>query len=376
MAQREDLTTGAFGVRWQTPPTFEWVQNERRVAVARDAERKVTWLVRAYRYRMDIDRANDAPLRADLEQDARRLFELAHATAQAPGFAPMPPRTTDPTWSPIIEVEHTSLGLVVVRRITYQPGNETIVGAVSIPVAGGYVELAAIARAGTTGYRESILMTQLVPNMEPDTPFPKQSVYDDPQHDATFADHPLSLVRSALRWLHGAGVEVLAPAAPGSPEVVVNAARCVVRPPPRYLLLAPDVLPMSPTLASFTRVTFGDIEPRLLDVWRLPDTITSRDRGAALVALARDTAEGWRREGATDVHADVALATREPHIEATSFIRFRVNGAPKASTSRWRVDGDGTVFRVGVSIEPHIPVSTAREQADTTMASLRRLDAS
>lgn len=367
---REDLTTGAVGLRWQTPAPLEWVQNERRVAVARDATRRVTWLIRAFRFRLDIDPVNDEHLRADLEQDARHLFEVAHASAQTPGFSPMPPRTSDPTWSPIIEVEHARLGLRVVRRITYQPGNETVVGTFSIPLAGGWVEVAAIARAGTTGMRESILMASL----DAGASFPKQSVYDDPQHDGVFADHPLSVVRAALRSFDGECV-VLSPAAPSSPEtIVVDAARCTVRPPPRYLVLPADVLPMSPTLASFTRITFGDAEPRLLDVWRLPTPLVARDPGAALVALARETAEGWAREGATDVHVDASLVTREPHIEATSFIRFRVNGVPKTNASRWRVDRDGTVFRAGISVPPHIAAAVAREQADGAMASLRRLD--
>jgi hypothetical protein len=355
-------------------PPLEWVQNERRVAVARDATRKVTWLIRAFRFRLDIDPAHDEQLRADLEQDARRLFEVAHASAQTPGSPPIPPRTADPAWSPVIEIEHTRLGLLVIRRITYQPANETIVGTISIPTIGGYVEIAAIARAGITGFRESILVDQAM-GSSAELPSLKQSDLDDPRHDATFADHPLSLVRAALRWLHAEPIEILAPAAPSPEVIVVNAARCVVRPPPRYLLLPPDVLPMSPTLASFTCITFGDAEPRLLDVWRLPNPLTARDPAAALVALARETAEGWAREGATDVHVEASLATREPHIEATSFVRFRVNGASKTNAARWRVDADGTVFRVGVSVEPHVPATTARERADATMASLRRIDA-
>jgi hypothetical protein len=370
MGLREDLSAGANGVRWQTPHAFEWLQNDRRVAVARDAERQITWLVRASRFRLDVDPANDALLRADLEEDARHLFEIAHAQRGAQ----MPPRTADPTWSPIIEHERGALGLRVVRRITYQPGNETIAGHLSIPVIGGYVEIAAIARASMTGMREAILVDRAMAASD-ELPRLKQSEIDDPKHDSTFADHPLSLVRAALRWLEAQGVTVLAPAPAASEQaVVVNAARCVVRPPPRYLLLAPDVLPMSPTLASFTRITFADAEPRLLDVWRLPQTITARDPGAALVALARENADGWRREGATDVLANVSLATREPRIEAVSFIRFKVNGAPKTNASRWRVDPDGTVFRVGVSVEPHVPDASAREQADVVMASLRRLD--
>ena len=31
--------------------------------------------------------------------------------------------------------------------------------------------------------------------------FPSQAEYDDPAHDALFAEHPLTLVRGALRWL-------------------------------------------------------------------------------------------------------------------------------------------------------------------------------
>jgi hypothetical protein len=45
------------------------------LTVARDPERRVTWLIRLLPWRLDLRRGFDDVLRADLEADARHLFD-------------------------------------------------------------------------------------------------------------------------------------------------------------------------------------------------------------------------------------------------------------------------------------------------------------
>ena len=65
-----------------------------------------------------------------------------------------------------------------------------------------------------TGIKESLLVEQRLSGLPPaDTAdadsmnesliLPSQSEIDDPSRDVDFADHPLTVVRSALRWLAG-----------------------------------------------------------------------------------------------------------------------------------------------------------------------------
>lgn len=382
---REALASGSLGLRWSLPDAFEPTEEDERLMVARDPDRKVAWQLRVLPWRLDLRRSFDEELRGDLEADARHLFEEAFEPVEwPPGSGEMrSPRTADPRWSPIVDVEHVRLGeapaLRVVRRITYQPGNEVLSGALIVPLAEGFAELTAIARAGETGFRESVLMLKRPGGLPsgPDATFPSQAEYDDPAHDARFADHPLSLVRAALRWLLAdAGLEVTAPAVePPEGEHVVEAAGCAVVLPPRYLFLPREVMPMAPTLASFVRVGLGDAPMRLLDVWRLRDRLSGRDRGRALKRLAVETVEGWAEEGATDLDQETEIvAGDEPQAAVRTLVRFKVGDKPNVSAMRWRADEDGTVFRVNVSAPPYVPAPQLRDEADAVMASLRRLD--
>jgi hypothetical protein len=274
------------------------------------------------------------------------------------------PRTADPRWSPIVDVEPVRVGespaLRVVRRLSYQPGNEVLSGSLLVPLAQGFAELAAIARAGQTGFRESVLMLKRPegPSTEPKVTFLSQAEYDDPAHDALFAEHPLSLVRGALRWLLAdAGLEVTAPAAPPPEgEHVIAAAGCAVILPPRYLFVSREVMPMPPTLASFARVGLGEAPLRLLDVWRLADRLSGRDRGQALRRFAVENTERWVEEGVSDLDQEAEIVAGDgPETAVRTWVRFKVGDKPKVSAMRWRADEDGTVFRVTTSAAPYVP---------------------
>ena len=85
--------------------------------------------------------------------------------------------------------------------------------------------------------------------------------------------------------------------------------------------------------------------------------------------------EGWVEEGVTDLDQEAEIvAGDEPQTAVRTLVRFKVGDEPKVSAMRWRVDEDGTVFRVTVGAAPHVPAPELRDQADAVMASLRRLN--
>lgn len=383
MTLREALASGEAGVRWSAPASLAWREGSPVVAVADDATFGVTWFVRRMPWPIDLRPAHDEALRGDFEADARRDFEAAfRPPAEGDTFGRKEPRTADPAWSPIVDFEPVQVdgarALRVVRRLAYQPGNEVLSGALLAPLASGYVEFAALCRAGTTGMRESVLLAkQRVTGGDGEGKFPPQSAYDDPALDAVFADHPLSRVRAALRWLLGeAGLRVTAPAAvvPVG-EVVLDEPGCAVVPPPRFLHVPRSVMAMSPTLGSMARVTFTDRAPQLLDVWRHPSRFTGGDRAARLLSLARESTAAWVGEGVTDLaHGPAAVPGDGAAVVVEDVARFKVKGAPKVSALRWRVDPDGTVFRVSAGGVQSVDDGTVVDRARAVRASLRRLD--
>lgn len=377
---RQSLAAGSFGLRWSLPNTLEPTNEGPRHLVARDPDRRVLWLLRALPWPLDLRRAFDDALRADLEADARYLFERAYKPKTSPLDPPgheSAPRTADPRWSPIVDVHPVRIGeapaLTVVRRITYDRGEEALSGTLMVPLAQGFMEIGAIAQAAVTGVRESVLMLQRPGELG----FLSQAEYDDPAHDALFADHPLSLARGALRWLLAdAGIEVTEPAVePPEGERPIEVAGCAVILPPRYLFVPREIMPMSPTLASFVRVGLGEAPVRNLDVWRLPERLTGRDRGQALRRFAVESTERWVDEGVSDLHQEVEIVAGDgPETAVRTWARFKVGDDPKVSAMRWRADADGTVFRVQVGGAPHVAAQALRDQADAVMASLRRSD--
>jgi hypothetical protein len=387
MLLRQVLESGDAGLRWDPPASFDWRQEDRRVGVALDPDRRVTWIVRILPWPFDLRPAFADVLRRDIEAEARHAFEAAHEAAEGgewpPGSGQRPrARTEDPAWSPVVECERVPLGaapaLRLVRRLTYRPGDESLSGALLVPLQDGFAEIAAIARAGQTGYRESILMLlEDKGSRDPERPFPKQAVYDDPGHDAQFADHPLSLVRAALRWLtEESGLVVTGPMEePPVGEVHLAPAQCVIVPPPRYIPVSQDLLPMAPTLANCVRSVFGTADPRLLGVWRTGDRIDGADRAAKLRRLASETTAAWSEEGAADIVQETRIVAGDGRLAAVqNIVRFSVSGTPKLSAQRWRVDEDGAVFRVSADGPGHLEEAALLAEAGAVMESLRRTD--
>ena len=148
------------------------------------------------------------------------------------------PRTSDPAWSPLIELERLPVdggsSLYVLHRMTYEPGlGGSLMGPYPpVPSAGGLTETRWItSERGATGTRESFCI--LTAGIEGRI---AQAVFDDPALDAKFPEHPLSLAREARRWrVEQVRIRVLRPAW-SDPRAAVDLPDVgyAVVPPPRF----------------------------------------------------------------------------------------------------------------------------------------------
>jgi hypothetical protein len=387
----DQVRAGDLGARVSFGDDLEQIEEAGNAALLRDPERRVAWEIAFVPYRLDLREPTLDVLRADVEAEARAAFEATweQLGAELEGAERPPIRTSDAAWSPVILLEPTTLddapALRVIHRMSYQPTHEMIVGRLLVPLATGVLSLSASSLTRTTGYRETMrlqaaLSSRAGVNIADVARELGQAGYDDPTYDLLFPDHPLSLIRAALTWLVDADGGALTitdplPSPPGG-EIDLTAAGCAVTPPARYLALPAGALPISATLAVLTRVGLAVTTPRLLDVWRIDDTvILGADREKQLVALARKNAADWGGEGATDINAKVTkLPSRDGRTHAKSEIRFTTANGPTQAVARWMVDTDGTVFRVSASGGQWIPKEALLADAEQVLQSLRRLD--
>ena len=124
------------------------------------------------------------------------------------------PRTDDEKWSAIIVKKIVKIdgsdALYVIRRLTYQPGEELLVGQLLIPTQNATYQIELISKASTTGMKESILMakgligtpTETVEELkESIAKKSHQEIIDAEENDALFEGHPLTVIRKSLNEL-------------------------------------------------------------------------------------------------------------------------------------------------------------------------------
>jgi len=387
----DQIRAGDLGARAHFGVDHEQLEEAANAALLRDPERRVAWEIAFVPYRLDLREASADVLRADVEAEARAAFEATWEQLGAEeNAAERPPiRTSDPAWSPVVSMDRITLddapALRVIHRMSYQPAHEMVLGRVLLPVASGVLSISASSLTRSTGYRETMrLHAALASRPGADVAALGrelgQAGYDDPTYDLLFPDHPLTLVRAALAWLvdaDGGGLAITDPLhLPPESEVELAAAGCALTPPSRYLALPPGTLPVSPTLAVLTRVGLAVTTPRLLDVWRIEDTvILGADREGQLVRLARKNAADWGGEGATGIDARVTrLPSKDGRTHAKSEIRFTTENGPTQAVALWMVDTDGSVFRIAASGGPWIAKEALLADAEQALQSLRRLD--
>jgi hypothetical protein len=376
---RAAFRTGEHGVRWEPPAGAEVVEEGPRLLVMRDGAAGLLWHVTVSALPFAL--APDDALREDLERSAREAFAEAW---QAPGegavgatFGGGVKRTDDPAWSPVVEHAVVDVAggraLRLVRRLTYQPGNEIVAGHLVLPTAHGHIDLCALARAGTTGARESVV-SLMRSKLDAEADAPDQADFDDAAIDAHFPEHPLSMVRAALAALPGHVEVTAAPAVPAA-EVALPEASCAFVPPPRFAPVAPGVMRFHRTMRVLLRCGIGAWR-RSIEVWRLDDVpLRRRDPRRELATLAREVAARWSDEGFTDVNGEVAIVDdfgERPQVEQR--VAMTGAGRPIRSVLRWWVEPDGVVYRVGSSGPHAVPDTDHSTALDAVQATWRRLD--
>jgi hypothetical protein len=403
------LRAGHYGVRLRTPRSLRVLEKHPLGAHMADSDNHVGWHFGLSRLVLDLRADYEADLRADVESSARFLFDEEYkcfmqeaesagqpgdefTTALAKSYGP---RTADPDWSPVVELECLEIdscpALKVIYRHAYRPGCESVVGHLLVPAEAGTLECTAVSRNDTTGMRESFLFATLEANrgaeddQDADAKWPAiqltQSEIDDPAHDDLVPFHCLSVVRSAMRWLlapAGAALEILAPA-PSIPlgEIRLPQVGVVITPPPRYVPAAPGLgKTLRADMALFARASIPDVPPRTLDVLRMPTPkLYGPERTNRLEQLACSEPLEWAREGAWGIDVETEVLPRQAdQVHVASYIQYEVLTGPTHTVARWRADADGEVFRIAVGGPPLVSREILARDADAVARSLRRLD--
>lgn len=412
MSFLDDLKKGHPGLKLAIPETWRRQEEHERRVVLIDSEHRVGWHILHAPWRADLRAETQEErelLRRDIERHARYGFEQHYMQVPQPRPAsgqpappPRPPvRTSDPEWSPVISVEQVMVdgqkALLTIRRVAYEPVMEAVVANLLIPLATGLLDITVFQHTQDTGYRENALLSMALQKFPGEGPQKLarrlgQTHFDDPQYDAQFKNHPLTCVRAALRWLLALPketLEVTAPApplpAPGS-EVELPNVGCAVRPPPRYLLMPDGVLPVPMGVALLSRVVLeGADDPQMLDVRQLSGaSLPAEGREERLLALVQHQLEEWQRQGATQIEIkqepvtlppaeDAAVRSAGPRIALAADVSMVLGGARTHTVSRWLVDHDGRVFRIGIATPPYVPLVEAAAAAESVLRSLRRL---
>ncbi|MCP4442237.1 MAG: hypothetical protein GY810_25285 [Aureispira sp.] len=300
-------------------------------------------------------------------------------------------RTKSEQWSPIIQKEVIDVDghkiLSIIRRLSYQPGSEVVIGDLLIPTSDTTYMFTVHAGTNTTGYRESVLMSKLLAS-EPELNLDDKELFaknnsDDEKYDDEFAEHPLSLVRNALkRILYHSKLKVLSPYQPTTGEVILPNVGCAIQPPQQFVHAPIYTMMMSPTLAMFTQKL---IEPFVstislcgLNVWQLTDERINATEPSSqldeLEALAIETLNKWEDEGAENIRVQTkkyALTNNERKVE--SYVVFDVQNRTSHALAIWLLDEQMRIFRIDVSASTKVPVEKMRGFLQVMMNSFRVL---
>jgi hypothetical protein len=384
MSLLTDLAQGRGGVRFAVPARLTVDKDDVDVANLHDAERGVGWHLGRYDQHLDLRPEHQELLVRDVERHTRALFETYSRGLASGPLEPRPLRTEDPTWSPVVSVERVRLGgadaLTVIHRMSYQPGNEMLMGHLLVPIRRGLFELRVLAPARMTGMRESMLFAVARKGAEdepPDATMKRlgQKHYDDPQHDALFPDHPLSRVRAELRALLEEGaVTVTEPDEPAPDgEALLPAMGCAVTPPPRYARKE-----TAPDFVQWSRLSFAGTDGlQLLTLLRERDVSLPQRGAQQLTQLAEKSARASVPKGATNVHVDAhALPDRDGRAQVLAYLSYDPTDgdAPRHTAFHWLVDDRGRPVAIAIATGRCVPKDELLADTEAVAASWRPLD--
>jgi len=381
----EELGQGERGVRFALPQGFEVSEETNRSAVLVDKTRGFSLSLGHFAHRLDLFPTYDALLRRDVERHARDLFETCFR-ATPPADPKARPRTDDKRWSPVVEVAPVEIGgaraLRVVHRLWYEPGRETLMGHLLVPLARGLFEVRVMPPTSRqTGIREAAVADRALAARTAEDPAAflrgiDQRAADDPALDASFPRHPLSVARKGLRFLlEEAPIEVLEPdVQTRAGEDEITAAGFAITPPPRYRLVEKD--PPSPKLASWSRVSFSGTDGiQLLTVSRTGTRLAERN-GRKLARIAEELTRASVPAGAEAVRVSaVALPDERGRSHAETYHAYANGASRQQSVFRWFTEPDGEVVMMALGAAMCVPVDELGDDAEAVVRSFRRLGA-
>ncbi|MBK8254797.1 MAG: hypothetical protein IPK82_19320 [Polyangiaceae bacterium] len=199
------LKRGIFGIQFNIPAAWQMAKDEETHLELADTEKGVQWHFFFFPdLHMDISKAAQPYLAASLPAYARLMFEQVFPVLNADN-PKAEPRTKDPAWSPLVDVEYVTVGgapaLRTIHRMAYQPGREIHLGHVLVPLKRGLFEARVVTTDSFTGGRECVVMLKTDRDAGAgETTIPPQAQMDDPKYDASFPEHCLSRARAALQW--------------------------------------------------------------------------------------------------------------------------------------------------------------------------------
>jgi hypothetical protein len=374
MSVLDDLPSGRRGVRFTVPPELESIATDERPDVLYAPDRSIAWQFFVNQLPIDARPQHRELLLRDAHRCARDVFINYSSTLEQ--IRPL--RTDDPTWSPLVEITPTQLRgapiLTAIHRMSYQPGNEFVMGHLLVPIRAGLFELRLLARADMTGVRESMLVAPVIRDAAAAGEDPiaaaqrlKQPYFDDPAHDARFPDHPLSRIRSALAWvLERSDLEVTEPAEPPDDgELVFDDLGYAFVPPPRYLKV--DI--GNPYL-QFARFSFTPTDGvHELSVHRHRHPIPARSADA-VERLARRLADECAMKGYTDFTVDTTLDDPD---HARVLLCYTDHSGPRHTTHHVFRCPDGTVLLPIIDAPRSTPAAELDAEIAAMLATLRPL---
>ena len=370
------LRDGTLGVHFEPGLAFETVHDEPNTALLVDRERGLGLSLHLADLGLDVRPVHAELWRRDVERHARALFDHCFTTMPRDP-RPATPRTADAEWSPVISTGRARVGaveaLTVLHRLTYEPGHETVMGHVLVPLAGRTFELRVIQTARQTGMREAVLLARArkeVPGEDPSATMQRlgQRHYDDPAHDEIFAGHPVTQVRAVLAELVGGRISVVAEPPQFDGPCELDDLGVSLVPPPGH---ARAVTPPGSPLARFTRPSFSCTDGvRTLTVLRLPE-LRIEPKPGVLRAVADQLVRETAPQGATGVQVDVddvprAASQVEARLEYTT-------DRPYRTLSRWLTLADGSVLSVASNSETCVPPDELRADVAGVVDSLQEL---
>lgn len=381
MSFYQDLSSGKENIQLTFPPSFNLEEEYPAGIACQDEANGIHWQISSGMKMLDLREEYQAELLENVERVARWDFEKYYHEANKDNDSPPEKRTADPKWSPVIEAKVIKIGeakaLKVIKRLAYQPSDEFISGHILIPTTDATYELTCHVRSNFTGTRESMLMAKHLSgqgdkNVEDDATFLTQAFMDDPIHDLSFPEHPLSVVRVAQNTMIDEGIKVLKAYVETRESVALPHAGSIVTPPLGFVHAPAFTQMMSSSLAMFSKM---NISPSMgqgglgsITVWKIPDyRLPKSNTYQVLEKYAVETQQAWEKEGALNVEVQSKQKVLKNDVTCVeTYTKFEV-GEASHSLAYWFIDEAYAVYRIDISGSPDLTSREEFEQLITEM---------